>query len=46
MLYQKRIISTLKATLPGALAHHIPAAPPAYEHNQKHGIPMIHLNLN
>ena len=38
MLYQKRINSTLKAL-------RNPSAPPAYEHNQNQGIPMINLNL-
>jgi hypothetical protein len=36
----------LKATLPETLTQHLPLAPPAYEHNQNQGIPMINLNLN
>jgi hypothetical protein len=46
LLYRKRIHMALKATLPEVLTQHMPLAPPAYEHNQNQGIPMINLNLN
>jgi hypothetical protein len=46
LLYRKRIHMALKATLPETLTQHMPLAPPAYEHNQNQGIPMINLNLN